>query len=87
MLKFQVGRTYATRSPCDYDCIFSFTILGRTAKTVTVNVHGKTVRRKLSPDWTGKAETFSPFGNYSMAAIVGADDLQPTAASLPAVSL
>ena len=46
--QFQVGRTYATRSICDYDCILSFTILARTAKTVTTQVHGKAVRRGLS---------------------------------------
>ena len=46
--QFQVGRTYATRSICDYDCIFSFTILARTAKTVTTQIHGKTVRRGLN---------------------------------------
>jgi len=73
MLQFQVGKTYATRSICDYDCIFSFVILGRTAKTVTVNVHGKTVRRGLSV--YENTEQFKPFGNYSMCAIVGADDL------------
>ena len=31
MAQFQVGKTYATRSACDHDCIFSFTILARTA--------------------------------------------------------
>jgi hypothetical protein len=73
MNQFQIGRTYSTRSICDYDCIFSFTILGRTAKTVTTQVHGKTVRRGLSL-WNG-VEQFKPFGNYSMCAIIGADDL------------
>jgi hypothetical protein len=71
--QFQVGRTYATRSICDYDCIFSFTILARTAKTVTTQVHGKAVRRGLNV-WNG-VEQFKPFGNYSMCAIVGADDI------------
>jgi hypothetical protein len=33
--QFQIGRTYSTRSICDHNCIFAFTILGRTAKTVT----------------------------------------------------
>jgi hypothetical protein len=74
MNSFQVGKTYATRSICDYDCIFSFVILSRTAKTVTVNVHGKSVRRGLSL-WNG-VEQFKPYGTYSMCAIVGADDLQ-----------
>lgn len=73
MTQFQVGKTYATRSICDHDCIFSFDILGRTAKSVTVNVHGKTVRRGLSV-YEG-VEQFKPFGNYSMCAIIGADDL------------
>ena len=41
--QFQVGRTYGTRSIRDYGCIHSFTILARTAKTITTQVHGKTV--------------------------------------------
>ena len=69
--QFQVGRTYATRSICDSECIFSFTILGRTAKSVTINVHGKTVRRGLSI-YNG-AEQFKPYGSYSMCAIISAD--------------
>jgi hypothetical protein len=71
---FQVGKTYASRSICDYDTVFRFTILGRTAKTVTVNVHGKNVRRGLQI-WEG-VEQFKPFGTYSMCAIIGADDLK-----------
>ena len=68
---FQIGHTYFDRSACDHDCIFRFTILARTAKSVTVNVHGKTVRRGLTV-WSG-VEQFKPFGSYSMCAIVGAD--------------
>jgi hypothetical protein len=70
-MKFEVGKTYATRSICDSECVFSFTILGRTAKTVTTEVHGKVVRRGLSL-WNG-VEMFRPFGNYSMAAIITAE--------------
>ena len=77
-MKFQVGHTYATRSICDHDCIFRFTILARTAKTVTIQdpdtSDRRTVKRRLSL-WEG-VEQFSPFGRYSMAAIVGADDLE-----------
>jgi hypothetical protein len=71
MTAFVVGRTHAQRSICDYECVFSFTILARTAKTVTVNVHGDVVRRGLSI-WNG-VEQFKPFGNHSMCAIIGAD--------------
>ena len=72
MTKFNVGQTYSTRSIGDWNCIFSFTILARTAKTVTVNVSGKTVKRGLSV-WED-VEQFKPFGTYSMCAIISADD-------------
>jgi hypothetical protein len=34
MTKFEVGRTYSTRSVCDHNCIFSYTVTRRTDKTV-----------------------------------------------------
>jgi hypothetical protein len=71
MLRFIVGRTYSTRSICDHDCVFAFTILARTAKTITTQIHGKTVRRGLSL-WNG-VEQFKPYGSYSMCAVVSAD--------------
>jgi hypothetical protein len=72
MTKFLVGKTYTTRSICDYECIFSATVLQRTAKTVTVQLDGnKIVRRGLS-EWNG-AEMFYPYGRYSMAAIMRAE--------------
>lgn len=68
---FEVGRTYATRSVCDYDSFFSFTILARTSKQVTIKVHGKTVRRGLVV--RDGVEQFKPLGNYSMCPIITAD--------------
>lgn len=73
MTAFQPGQAYATRSICDWDCIFSFTILSRTAKAVTINVHGKTVRRGVKI--VDGVEAFKPFGSYSMAAVITADKL------------
>jgi hypothetical protein len=73
--QFQVGKTYATRSICDSDTWFSFKILARTAKTVTIPVHnGKTARRGIYI-YEG-VEQFRPYGSYSMCPIVGADDEQ-----------
>lgn len=69
--KFQVGTTYATRSICNHDCIYSFTVKARTEKSVTVEVQGKAVRRGIKV-WEG-VEQFRPFGTYSMCAIIGAD--------------
>jgi hypothetical protein len=72
--KFQVNKTYATRSIGDHDCIYSFTILSRTEKNVTVKVYGKTVRRGLSVARFEDVEQFRPFGAYSMCATIYATE-------------
>jgi len=73
--KFQVGKSYACRSLGDYDCIHSFKILARTEKTITTttwSMGGKPVTRRLSV-WDG-AESFKPFGSYSMCAVIYATE-------------
>lgn len=70
--QFEVGKTYAQRFMSDWDSIAYFTIKARTAKTVTVDVHGKEVRRGLAV--RNGAESFKPFGSYSMAMVVNATD-------------
>jgi len=70
-MKFQINHTYYDRSSCDYDTIFSFKILARTEKTVTVEMHGKTVKRGVYV-YDGR-EQFRPYGTYSMCAVVSAD--------------
>lgn len=72
--QFEVGKTYAQRFMSDWDSIAFFTIKARTAKTVTIDVHGKTVRRGLSVSTYNNAEQFRPFGSYSMAMVVSATD-------------
>lgn len=76
MTKFEIGKTYATRSICDFETIFRFEILARTDKSVKANVSGKTVTRRLRVvDWgNGPVEQFKPFGSYSMCAIINADE-------------
>ncbi len=70
---FQVGRTYRCRSICDHDCIFSFTVMARTEKTVTITVHGKATRRKVR--LCDGVESIDPHGSYSMAPVLRATDL------------
>ena len=70
--QFQVGQTYSTRSACDYDCIFSFAVVGRTEKTVKINYHGKVTSKKIKI-YDG-LETIYPLGSYSMAPVLSADD-------------
>jgi len=72
MIKFEIGKTYSTRSACDYDCIFSFKVLDRSAKFVTVEDKHGHVRRcgvKNAPDY----EWTFPQGTYSMAPVISAD--------------
>ena len=70
--QFVVGQTYMGRFASDYDTKAHFTILSRTAKTITTTVRGKQVRRGLSV-YRG-VEQFKPFGSYSMAMVIDAND-------------
>jgi hypothetical protein len=78
MTAFQVGRTYFDRSACDHECIFRFTITGRTAKTVSYTTREGKVQRRGVTVWDG-VEQFLPFGRYSMCAIVRADKVTEAA--------
>jgi hypothetical protein len=72
-LKFEVGRMYYTRSACDHNCIYSLTVLARTAKTIKAEVRGDGVKTLRISEWRD-VEQVKPHGSYSMAAIIGADD-------------
>jgi hypothetical protein len=65
---FEVGTTYATRSPCDHNCIVSVTVAKRTAKTITTD-EGETFRIVCAYG----VERVKPWGNYSMCPSVGSD--------------
>ena len=67
-MKFEPGKTYWTRSICNYDCIFKITIAKRTAKFVTT-----TEGKRLGVFIRDCVEQVRPHGNYSMAAIIRAD--------------
>jgi hypothetical protein len=71
--KFQIGRTYSARSICDYDCIFSFEILRRTEKFVTIKYHDRVVNRKVRV--VDGVEHIDPHGRYSMSPVLSADKL------------
>jgi len=66
--KFQVGQTYMTRSIGDHNCKVVVTVARRTAQFVTTTA-GK--RLKVSV-WNG-VEHVKPWGSYSMAPSVSAD--------------
>ena len=68
VVKFVVGETYTCRSLCDWDCIYSFTIMKRTEKTVTVSYHGSLTRRTIRI--SGGSEQIDPHGRYSMSPVL-----------------
>lgn len=70
MNKFEPGKTYFTRSICDYECIFKITIASRTEKTI-LTTEGK--RLRVSTKYTPDTEQVWPFGKFSMAPSIGAD--------------
>lgn len=65
---FTIGQELSTRSICNHDCVFTGTILKRTAKFVTINVYNEEKRCKVHLDQDGN-EYIYPHGQYSMAAI------------------
>lgn len=75
MTKFQVGRTYFDRSACDHDCVFTMKVVGRTAKTVQVDL-GHRGLKTLRVAAYGDVETVKPFGTYSMCTVMRADRFQ-----------
>lgn len=78
-MRFQVGKTYFTRSLCDHECIFSFEIVSRTEKTVTIKWYGDYVTRRKIRIGSDGVERIDPHGRYSMSPILSADDVREAA--------
>lgn len=77
--KFETGKTYSCRSICDHECIYSFTVVSRTDRTVTIGVHGRNVRRKVRVCTYDNSEMIDPLGRYSMSPVLRAS--KPTIAT------
>lgn len=73
MSKFETGKTYATRSICNHDCIIEITVLRRTAKTIVADCGWKGEKRLRIAEYDG-VETVKPWGSYSMAPMIDAKD-------------
>jgi len=67
MNTFTTGQALSASSICDSNCIFTGTVLKRTAKTVTIKTNGVEKRCKIHD--LGDGEFIYPNGRYSMAAI------------------
>jgi hypothetical protein len=71
--KFEVGKTYSTRSIGDHNCIIRMTVASRTEKTIKTT-DGKSFRVSICP--YDNAELIRPWGRYSMAPTINATDLK-----------
>lgn len=70
--KFEINKTYETRSICDHDCVFSYIVIKRTAKFMTIKDKFGDIKRvgiKIYED----AENAYPEGNYSMCPVISAN--------------
>ncbi len=70
--QFEAGKTYYTNSVCDNDCTFKTYIVSRTAKTVTIKMHGYDAVKKRITVYNG-SETIKPLGSYSMAPVISSE--------------
>jgi len=70
-MKFEVGKTYCSRSICDYDTIFRYDVIARTAKQLTLREHGKVFKRGIFV--RDGVECCKPAGTYSMCPVIRAD--------------
>jgi hypothetical protein len=71
MHKFEIGKTYHVRSICDWDCVFSFEVVKRTAQTVWLRDCSGKVRARRVREFDG-SEACDPHGRYSMSPILTA---------------
>lgn len=74
MRRFEVGKKYEMHSICNWDCVWSYTVIVRTAATITIT-DGKEVKKcrinKKISEYRG-SESVYPLGNYSMCPILSA---------------
>lgn len=72
-IQFAAGKTYSTRSIGDHDCIIAVTIARRTARTVSAVVHGEMKTFRIAE--REGIESIRPWGSYSMAPTIDANDM------------
>lgn len=75
MKQFEIGKTYTMASPCDRNCVWTYTVTKRTAKTITISdgTETKTCRVNTQISEDRNAETIFPVGRYSMCPALSAD--------------
>ncbi len=71
---FQPGATYAVRSNCDWDTVFRYTVVSRTARFITIDTGWET--KRVGVKVSDGVEYALPEGSYSMAPVIRASHPQ-----------
>ena len=75
MKKFEVGKTYKMRSVGDYNCIWYYNIIKRTAKTVTIQQVDKKAIGIYHIKEYNDTEYIMPLGRFSMSPSLRAENI------------
>ncbi len=75
-IQFETGKTYQARSVGDYNCIFEFVVISRTAKSIVINGSVNTKNKRCMIKIYDGQETVFPLGRYSMAPILTASKVK-----------
>lgn len=70
---FEVGRTYKARSAADWDCVWSFEVVARSAKFITITEEDDPKPRRVGVYTFQGVEHAKPLGTFSLCPILAAD--------------
>lgn len=74
--RFQVGKTYETRSPADREVKYRVTVVSRTPSFVTISFLASQAKDRRCKVYEHKGEEFCyPDGKYSLCPVLTAGDL------------
>lgn len=72
--RFEEGAEYSARSFGDYDCVWTFLVLKRTAKFITISEASSDEILRVGVKTDKDGEWALPFGSYSLAPVIRASD-------------
>ena len=70
-MKFKAGNNYGARSTGDYDCVFEYSVIKRTDKSLWLQVQGELKRLKIH--CSDGVEHVFPLGHYAFCPCLRAD--------------
>lgn len=76
MKKFTAGKVYEMHSICDWECVWRYKVIGRTAKTIVLSkvIDNKCygAKRFRLSEYDGSEQCY-PLGKYSMCPVLRAE--------------